>query len=113
MYTEYVFDMYVRHFLDVTIFGYLEDVDHATGNVHYITEGRVLLSHRPTIAAREFNGVGDWNNCMIPPYTKKYNSTNDDEHHYLASLRQAPRIGSVDTVYQSGEHSKHHFSTGI
>lgn len=35
--------------LDVTVFGYIEDVDHENGVSHYVTEGRVLLSHRPTV----------------------------------------------------------------
>lgn len=96
--------------LDVTVFGYLEDVD-PSGQAHYVTEGRVLLSHRPTIAYRsghELTGLTSWEDCVKPPYMEKI----DDSASQKDTLRQTPRVGSADVVYQSGEQSNHHFSVG-
>lgn len=89
--------------LDVTVFGYLEDVDPA-GAVHYVTEGRVLLSHRPTVA-HSLSGLTRWDSCVKPPYIENGSSA-------VQSLRQTSRIGSADIVYQSGDQSQHHFSVG-
>lgn len=97
--------------LDVIVFGYLEDIDNSTGDVHYVTEGRVLLSHRPTISESHINasltGLDDWNGCIEPPYND--NIRGEDKH----GLRQTSRIGSADVIYQSGDQQKHHFSAGM
>lgn len=157
--------------LDVTIFGYIEDVDHRSGVAHYVTEGRALLSHRPTVFYHSDNritGLDNWKNCIRPPYIQSDDGTGADgaagpaadadaapatdgyHYHHLSNnhnyynnnnkcnsttsaaaeepaadadatpdgytqeyLRQTSRIGSADVVYQTGEQSKHHFSTGM
>lgn len=90
--------------LDVTVFGYLEDVDNESGAVHYVTEGKVLLSHRPTVGRmKEYvSGLNDWGGCVAPPFIE----TEETE------LRQASRIGSADIVYQNGDQTSHRFSIG-
>lgn len=103
--------------LDVTVFGYLEDVDNDAGKVHYVTEGRLLLSHRPTIAASHSrgqsntsSGLSDWGGCITPPFME---NSDPESASVPSSLRQPFRIGSADVVYQSGDQSEHHFSVGM
>eukprot|EP00920_Eleutheroschizon_duboscqi_P043011 GHVT01102378.1.p1 GENE.GHVT01102378.1~~GHVT01102378.1.p1 ORF type:complete len:1455 (-),score=175.23 GHVT01102378.1:1567-5931(-) len=41
------FHMFVQNCTDVSVFVYLEDVDLETGFAHYVTEGKMVASHRP------------------------------------------------------------------
>eukprot|EP00922_Rhytidocystis_sp_ex-Travisia-forbesii_P066928 GHVS01099427.1.p1 GENE.GHVS01099427.1~~GHVS01099427.1.p1 ORF type:complete len:1674 (-),score=300.25 GHVS01099427.1:984-6005(-) len=47
------FSAYVSGCTEVSLFVYLEDVDLANGYSHYVTEGKVVASHRTTPAAKD------------------------------------------------------------
>lgn len=94
--------------LDVTVFGYLEDVDPIQGQVHYVTEARMLLSHRPTIpdhATQSLTGLTDWTDCASRPLSEAFSKD-------TVTIRQKPRLGSADLVYQNGDRGSHRFTVG-
>lgn len=94
--------------LDVTVFGYLEDIDPERGDVHYVTEARMLVSHRPTIpdsVTESLSGLTDWSGCASRPLSEAFSKD-------TVTIRQKPRLGSADVVYQNGDRGSHRFTVG-